>query len=192
MSYISICIAHHNHLLAASVGFASLFPRFTVTRLCSATVEISNGSAWFCCKLAVLSGSAAAEVVPAIALCAGTLVPEVVSLLASLASGGAGAAAALPVDDVADDTAAEADAETAASPDAIIVTPGPAGACADPTSKPAVVSVAELILTVELLDDAMACCAPGGAGPATTVIADAMVCMVLAAALAELVPMEPS
>lgn len=37
--------SHHSHLLAASVGFASLLPKFTVTRLCSATVEISKGSA---------------------------------------------------------------------------------------------------------------------------------------------------
>lgn len=123
----------------------------------------------------MLSGSAAALVVPATALCAGTLV---VALLASLATGGAGAAAWFP-DDV--ELAADADAEIAASPDAIIVTPGPAGAAADPASRPAVVSVAELTLTVELLLLlCTACWAPGGAGPATTVMADAMVAIVLA------------
>lgn len=83
-------LPHHSHL-AAAVGFTNLFPRFTVTRLCSATVEMSNPSCWFCCKLAVLSGSAAALVVLATALCAGTLF--VALLLASLATGGAGAAA---------------------------------------------------------------------------------------------------
>ena len=156
------------------MGFANLFPRFTVTRLCSATVEISIPSCWFCCKLAVLSGSAAALVVPAIALCAGTLV---VALLASLATGGAGAAAWFPeVVELAED----AEAEIAASPDAIIVTPGPAGAAAEPASRPAVVSVAELMLTVELLLLCTACWAPGGAGPATRVTADAMVAIVLA------------
>jgi hypothetical protein len=184
----------HRHLLTASVGFASLLPKFTVTRLCSATVEISNGSAWFCCKLAVLSGSTAADValVPATWLCAGTLVG---SLAALDSTGGAGAAAALPAveedDDaavVADDVAADADAEIAASPEAIIVTPGPAGACAVPTRRPAVVSVAELTLTVDEVVEAMACCAPGGAGPATTVMADAIVCIVLA----ELELMDPS
>jgi hypothetical protein len=168
-------LPHHSHL-AAAVGFANLFPRFTVTRLCSATVEISKPSCWFCCKLAVLSGSAAALVVPASALWAGTLVAAL--LLASLATGGAGAAAWFP-DDV--ELAVDADAEIAASPDAIIVTPGPAGAAADPASRPAVVSVAELMLTVELLLLlCTACWAPGGAGPATTVMADAMVAIVLA------------
>ena len=74
-----------------------------MTRLCSATVEMSNGNCWFCCKLAVLSGSAALVVVPATALCAGTLVPAaVVALLASLATGGAGAAAWFPVDELDD------------------------------------------------------------------------------------------
>jgi hypothetical protein len=165
------------------VGFANLFPRFTVTRLCSVTVEMSNDSCWFCCKLAVLSGSAAALVVPATALCAGTLVAAL--LLTSLATGGAGAAAWFPLDV----DAADADAEIAASPDAIIVTPGPAGAAAEPASRPAVVSVAELTLTVELLLLCTTCWAPGGAGPATTVMADAMVAIVLAEGL---LPMEPS
>ena len=84
----------------------------------------------------------------------------------------------MPADDVED--AVDAEADIAASPEAIMVTPGPAGAAAEPATRPAVVRVAELTLTVELLDEAMACCAPGGAGPATTVIADAMVCIVLA------------
>jgi len=166
---------------------ANLFPRFTVTRLCSATVEISNPSCWFCCKLAVLSGSAAALVVPATALCAGMLV--VALLLNSLATGGAGAAAWFP-DGVALAVDADAEAEMAASPDAIIVTPGPAGAAAEPASRPAVVSVAELMLMVELLLLlCTACWAPGGAGPATTVTADAMVAIVLAEGP---LPMEPS
>ena len=155
-----------------------------MTRLCSATVEISNGSCWFCCKLAVLSGSAALVVVPATALCAGTLVPAaVVALLTSLATGGAGAAAWFPVDEL--DDAAEAEAEAAASPDAIIVTPGPAGAAAVPWRRPAVVSVALFTLTVEVEEVETTAWAPGGAGPpATTVIApgaaaEATVCMVL-------------
>lgn len=181
--------AHHNHLLATSVGFASLLPKLTVTRLCSATVEISNGSCWFCCKLAVLSGSAAlldivvdAEVEPRTALSAGTPVLELVALalalLGSLATGAAGAAAALPAEE--EEEAEDAEAEIAASPEAIIVTPGPAGAAAEPARRPAVVSVAELTCTVEVDDEeATACWAPGGAGPATTVMADAMVCMVL-------------
>lgn len=141
----------------------------------------------------MLSGSAAALVVPATALCAGTLV---VALLASLATGGAGAAAWLPddVEDIADVEAdaeadADVDAEIAASPDAITVTPGPAGAAAGPARRPAVVRVADLTLTVELLLDWTACWAPGGAGPATTVMADVMVAIVLAEG-AEL--MEPS
>lgn len=123
----------------------------------------------------MLSGSAAALVVPATALCAGTLV---VALLASLATGGTGAAAWFPeLVELAED----ADAEIAASPDAIIVTPGPAGAAAEPASRPAVVRVAELMLTAELLLLlCTACWAPGGAGPATTVMADAMVAIVLA------------
>jgi hypothetical protein len=179
----SASISYHNHLLAASVGFANLFPKFTVTRLCRATVEISNGNAWFCCKLAVLSGSAAAlVVVPATADCAGTLV----GLLTLGSAGSAGAAAWLPPvlleAEAEAEVAADADAEIAASPDATMVTPGPAGAAADPARRPAVVRVAELMLVVELLlEEAMACWAPGGAGPATTVMADAMVCIVLAA-----------
>ena len=138
----------------------------------------------------MLSGSAAAlVVVPATADSAGTRV----RLLRLDSAGGAGAAAWLPPVLLEADAAvaADADAEIAASPDAIIVTPGPAGAAADPARRPAVVRVAELTLTVELLlDEATACCAPGGAGPATTVIADAMVCIVLAAW--PLADMEPS
>ena len=109
-------------------------------------------------------------------------------LLTLGSAGSAGAAAWLPpvlLDTEAEveaEVAADADAEIAASPDAIMVTPGPAGAAADPARRPAVVRVAELMLTVELLlEEAMACWAPGGAGPATTVMADAMVCIVLAA-----------
>lgn len=125
----------------------------------------------------MLSGSAALVVVPATALSAGTLVPEVVALLASLATGGAGAAAWFPVEV---DDAADAEAEIAASPDAIMVTPGPAGAAADPWRRPAVVRVALLTLTVELGDEATACWAPGGAAPpAEMVMAEATVCIVL-------------
>lgn len=124
-------------------------------------------------------GVAAGVVVPVTALCAGTFVPELVELLASLATGAAGAAATLPEDEV-EDAAAEAEAEIAGSPEAIMVTPGPAGAAGEPARRPAVVRVAESTLTVELLEDeATACCAPGGAGPATTVTADVTVCIVL-------------
>lgn len=153
---------------------------------------MSNGSCWFCCRVAVLSGSAALlETVgvveePASALSAGTLVLSVGALLGSLAAGAGGAAAALPVDEDeaeeegAEEEAEDAEAEIAASPEAIMVTPGPAGAAAEPARRPAVVKVAELICTVELEEEeAMACWAPGGAGPATTVMAEAMVCMVL-------------
>jgi hypothetical protein len=35
----------YHHPLLACVGSANLFPKFTVTRLCSATVLISNGKA---------------------------------------------------------------------------------------------------------------------------------------------------
>ena len=135
----------------------------------------------------MLSGSAAlldivvdAEVEPRTALSAGTPVLELLALalLGSLATGAAGAAAALPAEE--EEEAEEAEAEIAALPEAIRVTPGPAGAAAEPARRPAVVRVAELTCTVEVDDEeATACWAPGGAGPATTVMADAMVCMVL-------------
>lgn len=85
------------------------------------------------------------------------------ALLVTSLAAGTGAAAALPlvdedsVDEIADE-ATDADAEIAASPDATIVTPGPAGACAVPASKLAVVNVAESILTVELDDEEAAVC----------------------------------
>ncbi len=88
-----------------------------------------------------------------------------------------------------EEDAADAEAEIAASPEATTVTPGPAGAAAVPARRPAVVRVAESTLTVEEEVEATACWAPGGAGPATTVRAEAMVCMVLAE---EPEPVEPS
>jgi hypothetical protein len=151
---------HHARLLpTAAVGTASLRPRFTVTLLCRSTVLMSNG---------VLSVTAvgAGGLFAATWLCAATLVDEVLG--------------------VADEIGEAALAEPELL--AIMLTAWPAGVVVDAARISLVVSVAEL--TDDVLDDEVeaAACAPGGAEPpATTVTADATVCIVLAGA-----PMEPS
>lgn len=87
--------------------------------------------------------------------CAGTLVLELVVLLASLAPDGGEAAA--PPDDVVDDVVDEVVSDGGA----ITVTLGPGGDSADPACRLPDVRVSELMLVVELLDEATACCAPG-------------------------------
>jgi hypothetical protein len=89
------------------------------------------------------------------------------------------------------DAPAEAEADTAASPLATMVTPGPAAVVVPGPTRPAVVSVAELMLTVDEVLVAAASDRPAGTSPpAEMVMAEATVCMVLAAGAMEL--MEPS
>lgn len=93
---------------------------------------------------------------------------------------GAAAAASEEVDSeeaASDDVLSD---DVPADPDATTVTPSPAADVVEAARRPSRVSVAESTLTL-LEDVEAAACAPGGnSPPATTVTADAMVCIVLA------------
>ena len=87
----------------------------------------------------------------------------------------------------------EAEADTAVSPLAIMVTPGPAADVVPGPTRLAVVSVAESMLTVDEEAVVAASFKPGGTSPpAEMVMAEATVCMVLPVGAEAMELMEPS
>jgi hypothetical protein len=169
----------HHHPLFTSVGFANLLPKLTVTRLCNATVLISNGSPVACCAgAAVVSATGVGTgALAATWLCATAVVDaeEEEEIVSAAAADVAARLEASAADEEAAEDATEAD------PGAIILTASPALLVVLPATNPTGVNVAEFTLTLlVLLLGAMT--PEAGAPPATTVTAAlATVCMVLPA-----------